>query len=339
MANHEIPKLGRLTPVDIRSVWTSEPYAFDPWLTQPENLQFLADSLGLPGLEVIDVQAAVGPFYADIVAQIVGTDHKVIIENQLDKADHRHLGQVLTYAPKFDARVCVWVAAQICEEHRAAVDWLNRITGEGHAFFAVEVRAVRIGDSQPAPIFEVVAKPNDFARLVSQASYDSGDPSEAAKSNLEYWPLVNAALKEAGLPTRRASKALKDATYWIPIAGSQAYYWVYRSVSQSPYVKVGVTFYGEPGFAAWNGLRGEEPSIAAAFGEELEWLANKQETAWSIHANPRLGSTDEGDWRDQVEWIVDKISRFEGSIGQQARELIKQARNAEEQSISGPSLN
>lgn len=321
MASHQIPTLGRLTPVDIRTIWTSEPYAFDPWLAQAENLQFLADALGLPGLEVIELQASVGPFNADIVAQIVGTDHKVIIENQLDKADHRHLGQVLTYAPKFDARVCVWVASHICEEHRAAVDWLNRITGEGFAFFGVEVRAVRIGDSEAAPIFDVVAKPNDFARLVSQTSYDSGEPNEAAKSNLEYWPLVHSALVGAGLPTRRASKPLTDLTYWIPVAGSKAYYWVYRSTSQKPYVKIGATFYGEQGHQLWEDLRAENDPMRSS-EEGIDFVTNKQGTSWSIHSNARPCSLAAEDWPAQSEWIVSEIEKLDRLFGDRIRALI-----------------
>lgn len=321
MSSHQVPKLGRLMPVDIKTVWSSEPFAFDPWLTQPENLQFLADSLGLPGLEVIELQASVGPFYADIVAQIVGTDHKVIIENQLDKADHRHLGQVLTYAPKFDARVCVWVASHICEEHRAAVDWLNRITGEGFAFFGVEVRAVRIGESEPAPIFDVVAKPNDFSRLVSQTAYDSGEVGDAAKSNLEYWPLVHTALADAGLPTRRAPKPLSDLTYWIPVAGSQAYYWVYRSLSRNPYIKVGVTFYREHGMSLWNDLQVDRDLHHVTLGAEFDWIANKQGTSWSMQSKPRYCSSEPDDWATQAAWIVGCITAIEQAFGARIRKL------------------
>lgn len=101
---HQVPQIGRLTPLDLREVWSSEPYSFTPWLADPENLQFLADSLDLPGLELVRTEHPVDSFSADIVAKIVDTDHFVLIENQLERTDHTHLGQVLTYAPRFDAK-------------------------------------------------------------------------------------------------------------------------------------------------------------------------------------------------------------------------------------------
>jgi hypothetical protein len=320
---HAIPTLGRLEPVPLREVWSSEPYAFDPWLAQPENLQFLADALGLPGLELVYAQHPVGPFYADLVCRVIDTDHVVLIENQLDQADHRHLGQVLTYAPHVDAKICVWVAEKIRDEHRAAVDWLNRITAEGHAFFGVEVKAVRIGDSLPAPLFDVVAKPNDWSRISPPSSGAPTTTNLTARSNVDYWRSLHQLLLERNGPTRKATTELRDVTYWAPIANSgRAYIWAFRSLSKKPYVAAGISLYNSGASEVWNALRLREEEYRLLFPEPLRWHANKLRTAFHIQCESRPASLDETDWPLQHEWLADRMIRFDGAFSGIIHELI-----------------
>jgi hypothetical protein len=307
---HVIPRLGRVRPVPLREVWTSEPYSFDPWLMQPENLQFLAESLGLPGLEVITAQQQIGPFFADIVCKIVDTDHVVLIENQLDQADHRHLGQVLTYAPHVDAKICVWVAERIRDEHRAAVDWLNRITGEGYGFFGVEVQAVRIADSMPAPLFNVVARPNDFSKIVplTQDTMVGNDKSD----NARYWARLHEKLIERAGPIRRVASELKNDTYWAPIAESgRAYIWAFRSRSKNPYVSVGLSLYNEGAVSIGERLAERQARFETELGELLEWYANKPGTAYHAVFPLRYGSLKSEEWPAQHEWLVERMLRLQ----------------------------
>ena len=121
--------LGRLTRVDLRDIWTSEAIDFTPWLAQPENISILGDTLGID-LELEAQEKAVGPFRADILCKDIGTDSWVLVENQLERTDHTHLGQLLTYASGLQAVTIVWIAARFTEEHRATLDWLNKITDE-----------------------------------------------------------------------------------------------------------------------------------------------------------------------------------------------------------------
>src|SRR5688572_6347136 len=139
-------KLGRLERVNLREAWTNEAYDFTPWLALPENLRLLSDVVGIE-LEVEAVEKNVGPFIADILCKDTLTDGWVLIENQLEKTDRRHLGQVLTYAAGLKAQTIVWIANPFTDEHRAAVDWLNEITDDHLKFFGLEVELWRIGSS------------------------------------------------------------------------------------------------------------------------------------------------------------------------------------------------
>ena len=98
--------LARLQRVDLRDFWRDEAREFTPWLAQAVNLQLLSDAIGIE-LELVATESSVGPFKADIIAQESGTDDKIVIENQLERTDHDHLGKLITYASGHDAKAVV----------------------------------------------------------------------------------------------------------------------------------------------------------------------------------------------------------------------------------------
>ncbi|MEQ8763212.1 MAG: DUF4268 domain-containing protein [Planctomycetota bacterium] len=113
----------------------------------------------------------------------------MLIENQLERTDHTHLGQIVTYAAGLEAKTIIWIASRFTEEHRAALDWLNEITSEEFRFFGIAVEAWRIGDSAPAPRFHVISSPNDWSRQVRSGAkqVESGELTESKKLQLEFW--------------------------------------------------------------------------------------------------------------------------------------------------------
>ena len=54
-------------------------------------------------LEAESQEKRVGPFRADILAKDLATNHYVLIENQLELTNHKHLEQIMTYATVLDA--------------------------------------------------------------------------------------------------------------------------------------------------------------------------------------------------------------------------------------------
>jgi hypothetical protein len=151
-----IAKLAHLEQVDLREVWQNEAGDFTPWLAQEENLKLLGDTIGI-GLELEAQEKDVGPFRADILCKDTATANWVLIENQLEQTDHKHLGQLLTYGAGLKAVTVVWIAEKFTEEHRAALDWLNEITSEQFSFFGLEIELWRIAGSPVAPKFNACA--------------------------------------------------------------------------------------------------------------------------------------------------------------------------------------
>jgi hypothetical protein len=148
-------------------------------------LTVLADALGL-SLELEAQEQQVGPFRADLLCKDTATDHWVLIENQLERTDHAHLGQLLTYAAGLQAVTIVWIAERFTDEHRAALDWLNDITDDRFNFFGVQVELWRIGTSPIAPRFALISKPNDWTKSVQQGA-NAVAVTPAKQLQLAFW--------------------------------------------------------------------------------------------------------------------------------------------------------
>lgn len=157
--------LGRLHRVDLRTVWTNEATSFTPWLSQPENLALLGEAIGCE-LSLEGQEQNVGPFRADLLCKDASSDRWVLIENQIERTDHGHLGQLLTYAAGLQAVTIIWIAARFTDEHRAALDWLNEgltragtdpaRTGTGQTRTGPDQTRTRTGSSGPAQVWVAV---------------------------------------------------------------------------------------------------------------------------------------------------------------------------------------
>jgi len=214
-------QLGRLEQVDLRNIWISETSDFTPWLARPENLEVLGKSLGID-LELEAQEKTVGPFRADILCKDIGGGHWVLIENQLERTDHLHLGQLLTYAAGLQAATIVWIAAKFADEHRATLDWLNNITDGKFRFFGLEVELWRIGNSPAAPRFNVVSKPNDWSQSVRKGAdaIDESNLSETKIMQRDYWDALNTVLNSKSGPVFGNKKPQPQSWMSYPIGRS-----------------------------------------------------------------------------------------------------------------------
>ena len=79
-----------------------------------ESIELLGETIGIE-LELEAQEKDVGPFRADILCKNTEDDSWVLIENQIEKTDHKHLGQLMTYAAGLQAVTIVWVASKFTE--------------------------------------------------------------------------------------------------------------------------------------------------------------------------------------------------------------------------------
>lgn len=177
--------LGKLKKVDIREIWKNEASDFTTWLAKEENLALLSEEIGI-SIQLIETEASVGKFFADILAQEETTNHKIIIENQLEETDHDHLGKIITYGSGFDAHILIWIFKDIREEHRKAIDWLNEKADTSLYIFAIKMEVWQIGNSKPAPKFSIICSPNNWAKAIKQSA-DKALLSDTNLLQLEFW--------------------------------------------------------------------------------------------------------------------------------------------------------
>ena len=205
--------IGKLTEVDVRELWAHEQYDFSNWLAKEANLECLNDILGLT-LTDVDKEVYVGPYRCDLVAKDETSGILVIVENQLEGTNHDHLGKIITYASGLNAKVMVWIVKEAKEEHRAAIEWLNNNTNNDINFFLIEIHAYRIGNSDPAPKFEVIEKPNDFVKRGKSKS-DDNELNKRQSERLFFWEQFNQIVIERGKPFN-VRKATTD--HWYDVA-------------------------------------------------------------------------------------------------------------------------
>lgn len=311
-------QIGRLVRVELREVWKHEAQDFTQWLVDPENLELLSDAIGI---ELADPHAevGVGPYRVDILARDAMSDRAVVIENQMESTDHKHLGQLITYAAGHQAQTAIWVAKQATDEHKSAIEWLNENTTPDVSFFLVEAQAWRIGDSAPAPVFEIVARPNDWARAQKQASTDA---------KLTYEPEIQAfyeRLREIGTSTAKNIKQWGSAPprrwYNVNIGSSQAHIVLRVTTLQK---RVSVELYIRDSKEVFFSLLADKARIEADLGMTLDWLELPDQKSSRIVA-VREGSFDDATAsEDLASWMIDTADKFAGTFSpylQSARTL------------------
>ncbi len=302
--------LGKLARIELRGIWSSESSHFTPWLAQEENLLTLGETLGLE-LELEAQEKAVGPFRADILCKDIGTNAWVLIENQPERTDHSHLGQLPTYASGLEAVTIVWIAARFTDAHRSTLDWLNRITDETFRFFGVEVELWRVGASPAAPRFNIVSKPNNWNKLVTQAAQaiDDAELTGTRALQLAYWAALGTALMARGGPLARERKAQPQSLMSYSIGRSG--FGLKASMSRPKRQIRAELYLSNPNAKAFfHLLHAQKAPIEAELGYSVNWeeLSGK-DTRISVPLDD-TDPEDQSDWPRQQEWLVARLNEF-----------------------------
>ncbi len=293
-------KLGKLQEVDIRSLWKHEQYDFSNWLAKAENIEYLNDVLGLTLINV-DKEVYVGGYRCDLVAEDETTKTKVIIENQLDVTNHDHLGKIITYASGLDAQAVVWIVKEAREEHRSAIEWLNNMTSSDINFFLLEIHAYRIGDSNPAPKFEVIEKPNDFIK--SNKAKFSRASTKAGAESFAFWTEFNDVLVENGKPFS-VRKATTDHWYNVALGKSGVHVDI-TLVERSGYIGVGI--YIDDDKDLYDKFFECKDEIEEKLNFKLEWDRLDDKKASRIKSSiPGLSFDDHSNYKALMEKVIER---------------------------------
>ncbi|MDD4735730.1 MAG: DUF4268 domain-containing protein [Kiritimatiellae bacterium] len=314
--------LGRLQKVELRDVWKTEAQDFTPWLAREENLALLGDAIDLE-LELDTVEKGVGPYRADIFCRETLENSMVLIENQVERTDHTHLGQLLTYAAGLNTVTIVWIAKRFTDEHRAALDWLNEITGDEISFFGLEVELWRIGDSPIAPKFNVVSKPNEWTKgkVGKTTAATDGDLNTTEELKLEYWEVF----REFVLENSSAVRPQKPSPcHWMnfSIGTSKAHVAALLN-TQAGLISICLQLNkGKDRLAIFDLLMQEKESIQSQIGGILEWERKpEKKSSHIILRNPSLDPNKKETWPEQHQWLLGNLEKFRAVFGQKIKTM------------------
>jgi hypothetical protein len=313
-------KLGRLENVLLTEAWESEARDFTPWLAQKENLSLLGQTLNLD-LELEDQEKRVGLFRADILCKDTVNGNWVLIENQIERTDHTHLGQIITYAAGLKAVTIVWIAKNFTEEHRAALDWLNQMTAENINFFGLEIELWKIGESPCAPKFNIVSQPNNWSETVKRVTNEN--LTDIKQLQLEFWTDLYQFLHEKDSIVRPQKPA---AQHWMYMAIGRSNFLLSATLHcKEERLSVALVIQGPYKKEFFKQLFTDKVAIEKEFGEPFEWreLPDKKE---SHIVTKKLNSDlkDVSRWPEYEEWMYKTLVQFHKVFNQRIKNLKNQ---------------
>lgn len=294
----------RLTRVDLRDVWPHEAWDFTEWLRS--NTDVLSEQLPFE-ITGAESEAPAGQLNVDIVAE-TEEGGSIVIENQLGRSDHDHLGKLITYLSLYEADTAIWVVRDARAEHTSAVSWLNETYDA--AFYLFKIEAVRIGDSEPAPLFTQIVGPSEE---LSQAGQKKQFDSERRRLRYEFFDgLLRRAQSRTDLFTNISPKG--RACIGASRKGIK-----YRFCMRQQGNRVGVYIdVGDPdeNRQIFERLRSEREQIEEEFGQSLSWdeLETKRACRVEHHSDRGGWGSPEDEWTDIQQDMVNRMVRLEQAV-------------------------
>lgn len=292
--------LGKLEPVAIRKVWKLET-DFSAWLAQEENLKQLGDAVGIDILEG-EAEAGVGDFRADILAQEDGSDRRIIVETQYGDTDHKHLGQIITYAAGTKAQILIWVVENARDEHRAAIQWLNEHTPEEIGVFLVKIDIFKIGNSAPAPSFTILERPNTWIKTSRKSTSDSA----ASQRYYQWWDAFLKYTDAHSAYKKIVGKRTAAGRHFMDFGLGSSQYHIDICATLKHGLSVGIWINNNK--ELFNHFHAQKDQIEAELGFSMEWFYLEGKQASRIDVYRKADISDTANAADHFKWYCEHIA-------------------------------
>ena len=299
--------IGKIQRAKIRDVWPNEAHDFTPWLQ--ENIEVLAETIDL-NLTAVEREQSAGSFNVDLIAE--SESGLVVIENQLERSNHDHLGKVLTYLAQLGATTAIWIVSDPRPEHVTAISWLN--DSSPAAFYLVKLEAVRIENSPPAALFTLITGPSEESIGASETKRDMADRYKIRK---RFWEQV---LAHSKTKTNLHSGISAVNGNWIGsgagLPSGMGLNYVVRTHDANVELYIdGGRDAEEDNLRRFNELYSKRESIESKFSGNINWEPLEDRRACRVASAIDLGGwKDEEAWVDISEALVDRMIDFHAAI-------------------------
>lgn len=299
-------KLSNLKQVELRDVWKNEAADFTKWLSREENMDLLGKVIGGIELRCKDVEASVGDFNLDILAEDINTGEIIAIENQLERTDHDHLGKLITYTAGYDASMVIWIVKESREEHIKAIQWLNDKTSDDIKFFLLEIQVWQIDDSNPAPRFQVVESPNNWSKQLKTIKRVEKEATKTDLLKLEFWQGLKKYCKENNLHNLTQTPGM---SYWYSIRiGTSKANINLRLNTNTKTINCELIIHEDKDLFVR--LYKHKESIETQMAQSLIWENKEDLKHCKIYVQDKISIDDKDDWSNTYEWLAKNITLF-----------------------------
>jgi len=307
--------IGKIKRVAFREVWKHEAVDFTQWLQN--NIDVLNEVLDI-NLSNPEREQSAGSFNVDLVAEDDSGD-PVIIENQLEKSDHNHLGKIITYLVAIGAKTAIWIVADPRPEHVSSINWLNESSSAD--FYLLKIDAIKIGDSPPAPLITVIVGPSEETEEVGKTKQEM---AERYYIREKFWTEL---LEKSKTKTKLHSNISPSKHSWIGTGAGiygLAFNYIVRknSADVELYIDRGKDNI-ENNKSIFNQLYEHKNMIEEKFGESLDWQKLEGKRACRIKKQITIGGyRDEDKWTEIQELMIDNMIKLEQSMRPFIKKLV-----------------
>lgn len=303
-------ELSELKQVDLRSIWKNEATDFTRWLSEDENIALIGKAIG--GLEICrkNTEAPVGDFSLDILAEDVNTGDLIAIENQLEKTDHDHLGKLLTYAAGYETPIIIWIVKEARDEHIKAIQWLNEKTNDDVNFFLLEIQVWQIDNSNPAPKFQVIEKPNNWAKQLNNSKKTTKTVTSTDLLKLEFWQGLKNYCLENNLYSLTQTPDT-NSWYIIRIGTTKAKISLrLNTINQT----INCELLIEEDSELFSKLYEHKNHIEKQLGENLIWENKEDYKRCKIYLQEHISLDNKEEWIPTYNWLAKNIILFKNTF-------------------------
>ena len=295
-------KLIKQKQISPRKMWPNEAQNFTPWLA--ENIAELGEKIGME-LEVVGQEVSVGPYSADILAKDINTDNYIVIENQLEKTNHDHLGKSITYASALNAKTIVWIATDFTEEHKKALDWLNDNTNEDLAFWGIQLELWQISEDTASMRLNIVSTPSTNVKTIKNKT---NNESESRSLQLDFWTKFRDKLQAT---KKVPSLQRPQPHYWYDVRiGKSGILLSNICNTQKSIVGVRVYISSKVVDKYYPALENRKAEINKALGCEPEWNPNPNARDKTIILQYQTDLSDPTKVEESIDWLVKQTIVF-----------------------------
>lgn len=301
--------IDKITRIKLRDIWKHEANDFTVWLF--ENIEVLNEVIGFE-LSNAEREQSTGNFSVDIKAEDE-SGNTVIIENQLEKSDHDHLGKIITYLSAFEAKKAIWIVSEPRQEHIGAINWLNE--GENNCdFYLLKIEGIKIGDSNPALLITKIVGPSIETKQIGKIKQED---SERHRLRLKFWTnfleisktrhkLFNgiSPSKDTWIGTSAGLPKGISYSYWLTKNGVRLQITIDAGKDSEEY-----------NLEVFKKIKKYQTEIEDKAGFELNWDEAEGNRMCAIRKQLENGGyrNDESEWKDISEKAIDKMIALENA--------------------------